>query len=168
MFCPSTLTCRMTPSESAGTSYVPLRCATALPIFSVEGSRTPRFLRRSYFVLKSTTTGMAAGEPPAMSKALESFALPLTFASPFCEAMVASRSSRPPSPAEGSRMPVVARFRLLTVSLAFTGVSAVFSWSRGPAVPSSLRSPPPGRLAVTVTGNLVVSETLEAVRSTLS
>src|SRR6266446_3903952 len=168
MFCPSTLTCRMAASESAGTSYVPLRCATALPIFSVEGSRTPWFLRKSYFVLKSTTTGTAAGEPPATSNALESFALPLKCASPFFDAMLAFRSSRPPSPAEGSSRPVVARFRLLMVSLAFTGVSAVFSWSRGPAVPSSLRLPPPGRLAVSVTGNWVVRETLDAARSTLS
>ena len=51
----------------------PQRC----PIFSVEGLRTPAFLRRSYRVLKSTVTGTPAGDPPAINRAFESLALPL-------------------------------------------------------------------------------------------
>ena len=83
------------------------------------------FPRRLYLVLKFTVTGTPAGEPPATKSALESLAFPLVCASPPCEERLASRSTMPPRPMEGSRKPVEARFKSVTLSLAFRGVSAV-------------------------------------------
>jgi len=68
--------------------------------------------------------GNAAGEPPAMSKALESLAC-LWFRLRRLWIQACYRESRrPPSPREGSRKPVEARFKELTLSLAESGVSA--------------------------------------------
>src|SRR5580692_13222604 len=72
-FCPLTLICKIAPS--LGTSYVPDRFVTALPIFNVDGSSTPVFLTRSYFVWKLIVTGIDDGVPPATSSAFDSFAL---------------------------------------------------------------------------------------------
>src|SRR5206468_8176039 len=109
----------------SGRRNVPERCAAALPILSVDGLSTPASLRRLYFVAKFTVTGTPAGEPPATNSALDSLALPLVCASPPCEDRLASRSTIPPRPMEGSRNPVEARFNPATFSLAFSGVSAV-------------------------------------------
>src|ERR1700722_4789482 len=122
----------------------------------------PAFLRRSYLVLKSTTIGSEAGEPPAISRALDNLAVPLVSDSPFCEPRVASKSRRPPSPNEESRKPVEARLRELTLSLALTGVSEALVRSRGPTLPSNLNLPPSGKSAATITENLVATDTSEA------
>ena len=147
---------------------MPRRRAAALPIFNSDGFSTPALLRRLYLVLKFTSTGTPAGEPPATRSALESFTLPLVSASPPREDTVPSRSTTPPRPAEESRKPVKARFSALIASLASSGVSEVSSWFTGPAVPASLNLPPCGRSAVTVTGNCETMETSEAVISRLS
>src|ERR1700692_4861905 len=108
------------------------------------------------------TAGSDAGEPPAINRALDNLAVPLVSDSPFREPRVASRSRRPPSPKEGSRKPVEARSRELTLSLALTGLSEALDRSRGPTLPSNLNLPPPGRSAVTTTENLVATDTSEA------
>src|SRR6267143_746670 len=79
--------------------------------------RTPACFRRLYLVLKATVRGTPGGEPPAMSRALESLAVPLVSASPPFDSSVLSRSRRPPSPREGSRKPVEARFKEPTMIL---------------------------------------------------
>src|ERR1700734_2622487 len=154
-------------APSAGISYVPERLRAAVPILSTDGFSTPVFLTRSYFVSKLTVTGSDAGLPPATSRALESFVVPLVDAEPFCEEMLPSRSRMPPRPADGSTKPVDARLRELTVIFASRGVRTELVSFTGPAVPSTLKLPPPGRSAVTVTGNLETSETLEATTPTL-
>ena len=140
----------------------------ALPTLTVEGLRTPEFLRKSYFVSKFTLTGTAAGEPPGARTALESLRVPFTTASPPCETMVASRSSKPPRPAEGSTTPEAARFIDEIVSLASIGVSAASVASSGPAVPSSLNLPPPGKSVLTWSGNFELLEISDVFTSTWS
>src|ERR1700722_12816137 len=154
-------------APAAGISYVPDRLSAAVPILRTDGFRTPVFLTRSYFVSKLTLTGSLAGVPPATRSAFESFVVPLVDAEPLADEMFPSRSRMPPRPADGSRKPVEARFRELTVIFASSGVRTEFVSLTGPALPSTLKLPPPGRSAVTVTGNLEASETFEAVTLTL-
>src|ERR1700733_12301892 len=133
---------------------MPSRCAEALPIFNVDGLRTPKFLLRSNLVLKSTIIGSRDGEPPEISTALDNLAVPLVSTLPFCRLRVSSRSRTPPSPMEEVRKPVDARSRERIATLASIGVSEAFARSMGPTVPSKLNLPPPGRFEVTKTGNL--------------
>ena len=139
-----------------------------MPIFRVDGFTTPVFLRRSYLVSKSTTTGTEDGEPPATSNALESFMFPLVSAMPLRELRLASTSTRPLSPAEGSRNPVEARFRPVTCNLALSGVRAALLESTGPISPLNLNFPPPGRSTETVSGNFALIETCDASTFTWS
>src|SRR5438034_11837602 len=114
-------------THSATTEIYTLSLHDALPIL--------------YLVLKFTSTGTPAGEPPATRSALESFTLPLVSASPPREDTVPSRSTTPPRPAEESRKHVQARFSALIASLASSGVSEVSSCFTGPAVPARLNLP---------------------------
>ncbi len=157
--CPSTLMCSTAPCS--GISYVPERFSAAVPIFSTDGFKTPLFFVRSYLVLKFSSDGIGRRSSALRDQQQLSRALQFLFvsATPPCDATVASRSRMPPSPADGSRKPVEARFSELIVNFASSGVRTAFAGLCGPAVPSTLKLPPPGRSALTVNGNFEVRET---------
>src|SRR4030095_2167857 len=68
----------------------------------------------------------------------------------------------------GSTKPVFARSRSVMLTFTSRGLREASLWLSGPTLPSALKSPPPGRFAVRVTGNWDFNETLVASRCTLS
>ena len=128
-FCPSTF--KSTTKSSPSDLYVPDRFDLALPIFATDGLITPVPFCRSYFVSKSSVSGTPDAWPPATSTAFDSFIVPFVAITPPWLTSVASISTMPPSPMDGSRNPVEARFRLAIFNFTSCGVNAASFWSTG-------------------------------------
>jgi len=83
-------------------SYVPLRRAAALPIFSVEGFKTPTFLAQIVFGIEVHNDGNTGGRSAGnQQRPWENLTLPLVSASPPFDSSVPSRSTMPPSSHRG-------------------------------------------------------------------
>src|SRR5713101_2525961 len=122
----------------------------------------------SYSVAYFTSTGHPAGEPFSASLSLSAFRVPLVRSCRPSELSLPSKSARPAMPEDGSTNPEEARSSRFTVSCASSGVKEASAELMGPALPSSFKSPPPGRSAESVNGNCEVKDKSRAVMFTWS
>ena len=115
-----------------------------------------------------TSTSRPAGDPLVESLSLLAVAVPLLCSCLPLELTVPSKSAKPATPVEASTNPEAAKSSCFTLILASSGVAAASVESMGPALPSSVSDPPPGRLADRLKGNSEVKEKFCTAMSTLS